>query len=61
MVEQLTALRGWRFDVAMVLLIVAGVVVVHSLFRLGDWLLRTRRTPERRKDVSAPDATRVQR
>ena len=49
MFSQLAALKGWMFDVAMLLLTVAGVLVTHTLFKLGERLMRTRRGSEGRK------------
>ena len=61
MFEQLVTLRGWTFDVAMVLLIVVSVLVTHSLFKLGDWLTHVWRGSTDRKGVGTPDITRVRR
>jgi hypothetical protein len=43
MLTQLTALKGWVFNAAMLSLIVVTVLVTHALFKFVEWLTRERR------------------
>jgi len=49
MFSPLAALKGWMFDLAMLLLTVAGVLTTHTLFKLGERLTRAWRGSESRK------------